>query len=1125
MVKMDTLELKTELPADEEQALVKIEPEAEAQPVEIKTELEDETQSGDGTEPEARGEHNQCSDSENVLETLIKSEIDIEATKLEEPRESREEFEQTCEYEEASSSENTVQIVYELKLDAEPTIIKEPRKLYDIDRLREFGDVPFVIKRMEPQDFLISYKKAVHTVETILEQLRRNKVPNGIGIALRIANHTPSSCILILAILNHKCHFYSNDKMILSKALHWQMCRAGIDYLIVNGYMPVGAVFFECLDTFLVYNEEYKLFKLMHTTKDPSIEAKAPLPSNMCYTITTTGTTGTPKLIHVPYECIAPNIVALSQKLNISMADIIYLGTPCTFDPSIVEFFLALQNGAAVLISHYTMRESPRRVLSALFPTNVTTSGITVLQMTPSLFRQFGASAIRERILSRSSTLRVLLLGGEPFPSNAELATWMEPEVLLQKQICNIYGITEVSCWSMIHVLKSLHLRVPLGTPIDDQTVLALHYQDKQKIGCGELMLGSVTRRCYIPQIDDVRKKSSSNTCYRATGDIVRRLDDGSIVYEERANDVVKRSGNRISLGLITRKIEKCLHSSELATCLWQEELQKLICCIRCFEPKTKVQQRAQTFDILSKLSDAEQPDRFVYLQHFPCDAHGKLDKQLLLKESTLLAQPAQDILKSFLHDRLECVDNERTAKKQRLEIDSTSNPCGFDLSFRQAGGTSFHAITLCREIGLQMCIDDEQRHLFELLLDENVPLRVVLSFLDNAKLVAHNTKLKPIEPPLEATVTEAPSCSRASGLVITRLEQPAIHFQFHWKVNFNKCVDSPVAQYQGQFVAVGSHSKLLRTLDALTGQEKGTLRLPDRIECKVTFLSENLAMVGCYDGCLYGFNPMTGKMVWKVDIGGMIKAQPFVSSDGARIVICSYAEDYNVICLSTERQEVLWCMRIGAKAIFASPIELPKQQAIIICTLDGGYTRVSLFDGSVQWAKKCKNPFFATPVLLDANTFACAEVNGHVHACNINSGKILDSYPAEGNIFSSLVVKSPPTHMGHTFVIFGCIDNHVYCLRCKTSYGKNASFELHWKVDVGASVYATPAILTIEPNGFMVFCCGTDGKVVLANMVNGQKLWSDKLPGELFSSPCYIESLRRVYLGCRDNYLYCLGI
>lgn len=99
--------------------------------------------------------------------------------------------------------------------------------------------------------------------------------------------------------------------MILSKALHGQMCRAGIDYLIVNGYMPVGADYFACLDNFLVLNEEYKLFKLKHTQKDPLPDAKAPLPPNMCYTIMTTGTTGSPKLIHVPYECISPNIVAL----------------------------------------------------------------------------------------------------------------------------------------------------------------------------------------------------------------------------------------------------------------------------------------------------------------------------------------------------------------------------------------------------------------------------------------------------------------------------------------------------------------------------------------------------------------------------------------------------------------------------------------------------------------------------------------------------------------------------------------------------------------------------------------------------------------------------------------------
>ncbi|XP_030241215.1 beta-alanine-activating enzyme isoform X2 [Drosophila navojoa] len=714
----------------------------------------------------------------------------------------------------------------------------------------------------------------------------------------------------------------------------------------------------------------------------------------------------------------------------------------------------------------------------------------------------------------------------------------MDSQVLLQKQVCNIYGITEVSCWSLMHVLQSLHSRVPLGTPIDDQTVLRVHLQSKRNIPnavCGELWLGSATRRCYIPEIDDLenqrnKKDKASSVCYRATGDIVRRFDDGSIVFEERANDIVKRAGTRISLGLITRKIEQCLHHSELTTCLWLDELQKLICCIRSLEPKTKIQQRAQTFDILSKLMTAEQPDRFVYLQYFPCNVHGKLDKMLLLKECALLAQPAQDILRSFLHDRLECVDtqNERSQKKQRLEpAGSQSNLSGYDLSFRHAGGSSFHAITLCREIGLQMCIDDEQRHLFEMLLDENVSLRSILQFLDGAKLVTHNTKLKPIEPPASSAVSATEGNSTISGgLVITRVVKPALHFKCHWKKNFSKCVDSPVAQYESRYVCVGAHSKLLRTLDAVTGKEYSTIKLPDRIECKVTFVSEQLAMVGCYDGCLYGFNPLTGDLLWNVDIGGMIKSQPFLSSDGERIVVCSYAEDYNVLCLSTEHQQVLWCMRIGEKAIFASPLELSKQQAVIICTLDGGYACVSLLDGSVKWMQKCKEPFFASPVLLDssATIFVCAEVAGRVHGCDVNSGKILATYAADGNIFSSLVVKAPPTHMGHTFVVFGCIDHHLYCLRCKTDASKHASFELHWKVDVGSSIYATPIILTIEPNENIVFCCTTNGHIVLANLGNGQIQWMDKLGGELFSTPCYIESLRRVYFGCRDNFLYCMG-
>jgi len=88
------------------------------------------------------------------------------------------------------------------------------------------------------------------------------------------------------------------------------------------------------------------------------------------------------------------------------MADIIYLGTPCTFDPFVVEFFLALQNGATLLISRHSIRDFPSKLLCALFPDNLAKPGISILQMTPSLFRGFGATCIRDRVLSRSSSLR-----------------------------------------------------------------------------------------------------------------------------------------------------------------------------------------------------------------------------------------------------------------------------------------------------------------------------------------------------------------------------------------------------------------------------------------------------------------------------------------------------------------------------------------------------------------------------------------------------------------------------------------------------------------------------------------------------------------------------------------------
>lgn len=58
---------------------------------------------------------------------------------------------------------------------------------------------------------------------------------------------------------------------------------------------------------------------------------------SIAYVLTTSGTTGCPKVVHVPHCSIVPNIVDLRSRFNILPDDVIFNAAPLTFDPSFVE--------------------------------------------------------------------------------------------------------------------------------------------------------------------------------------------------------------------------------------------------------------------------------------------------------------------------------------------------------------------------------------------------------------------------------------------------------------------------------------------------------------------------------------------------------------------------------------------------------------------------------------------------------------------------------------------------------------------------------------------------------------------------------------------------------------------
>lgn len=166
--------------------------------------------------------------------------------------------------------------------------------------------------------------------------------------------------------------------------------------------------------------------------------------NRFAYAITTSGTTGDSKIVKVSHESIMHNILDLKNIFSISDKDKIAQITPLTFDPSIVEIFLGLYSNCTLFMASRNLQNKPRKFLEIMNHQNV-----TFIQMTPSLlFGRFAKEDLKSGLLGGKSHLRILVLGGEPFPKIEALQSIRDE--CNRTRIFNIYGITEVSCWASI---------------------------------------------------------------------------------------------------------------------------------------------------------------------------------------------------------------------------------------------------------------------------------------------------------------------------------------------------------------------------------------------------------------------------------------------------------------------------------------------------------------------------------------------------------------------------------------------------------------------------------------------------------------------------------------------------
>ncbi|XP_049888105.1 beta-alanine-activating enzyme [Pectinophora gossypiella] len=806
----------------------------------------------------------------------------------------------------------------------------------------------------------------------------------------------------------------------------------------------------------------------------------------------TSGSTGDPKKIQVPVQCIQPNIEDLTNLFHITPDDIIYFSTPLTFDPSMVEILLACMNGASLLIA-------PTKV-DILFPSN-SQHAVTVWQTTPSLFFQLSTIQIRNKVLSAKSPLKILALGGEPLNGVRRLKELKDANN--GTKLFALYGVTEMSCWACVAELDldkiSQDREVPLGRCLSETKVVVEKEPSSEK-SLGKIVLLTKTRKCFILNRSDAAGSEINSLKFVDTGDLAE-VENGTMYYRGRQDDVIKRFGHKINLQSIENTVMQC---PRIKTCS----------CVWLPKPKVlHVYYSSETFSsqdlsdyLKCKLDDKHWPDRIIRVDNMPVNSHGKISKVLLAK----------------MYDQFQSTPLTTTSLKVKLlnELKRVLNFKGtYDdakgKDFFSLGGTSFLAVTMCNSISLTN--PDFGKFLLPHLMNHRKSIDEIMDLATREVFIeAENPKKRKksknsVSESESVTVTDIiPSKKKLNSPISAPLE-----FIEMWTYNTGKCVDASPALLQtglNLYVAVGSHSGRVVVIDAMTGIVVGTIELKSRIEAAVCCYSDDpgfppCGVVGSYNGTVVCFIIETCQVLWQKNIGSMIKSK--AACCNGFIYIASYDGYIRSLDLVTGKTKEI--ILVADQAISADLV-LAKNEYILTGTLSGVCASIHTATNSVAWRGTLESPVFASPVLYDEDKYVIfSEVSGEIHCRTVEKGiKIWKYSGAKGNLFSSICIREIDKLKYQ--MVFGCHDNHVYSIIVK-----NFQPSLQWKVPLSSPVYSTPCKMTDK----LFLAVSNNGKLCVITADYGMVIAEHNLPSETFSSPAIYGDY--IFIGCRNDLVYSL--
>ncbi|RKH23190.1 amino acid adenylation domain-containing protein, partial [Corallococcus sp. CA031C] len=348
------------------------------------------------------------------------------------------------------------------------------------------------------------------------------------------------------------------------------------------------------------------------------------------YVIYTSGSTGKPKGVWVPHRAVV-RLVVETNFIQLTEEDRIAQVSNASFDAATFEVWGALLHGGRLVGMSRDVALSP-----AAFAAYLREERISTLFVTSALFNQLVAQSAE-----MFQTVRQLHVGGDAVDPGAARAVLARGA---PGKFVNAYGPTEsttFAAWHAVEALAADAVTVPIGRPLSNTELYVLDAElQPVPVGVlGELYIGGdglalgylgrpeLTAEKFVPH--PFRTQPGARL-YR-TGDQVKQLPDGSVVYLGRLDSQVKVRGFRIELGEVESALSRCEGVSESVVVVREETpgIKRLVAYVGGAEATRPTVDALRTA-LKGLLPEYMVPATFVMLESLPLTPNGKVDRKAL---------------------------------------------------------------------------------------------------------------------------------------------------------------------------------------------------------------------------------------------------------------------------------------------------------------------------------------------------------------------------------------------------------------------------------------------------------------------------------------------------------------